>query len=79
MTLAAIAPLTGAVAVDESYLYWAQWMRNGNVLRVALAGGDVQTLAAHQARPLGVAVDDTSVYWTTYTQSDDGQVLRLLK
>jgi hypothetical protein len=43
-------------------------------VKVASAGGTPTTLAADQVYPQGIAVDGTSVYWTTY---GDGTVVKL--
>jgi hypothetical protein len=68
-----------AIAVDKGAVYWADQgasTSDGTVARVAKSGGPKVVLAAKQAQPGGVAVDDKGVYWGA---SAGGQVLRAAK
>jgi len=65
------------IAVDGKNVYWTQ---PGGVMKVPVGGGAVTTLAAIDLlqSPLGIAVDDTSVYWTSMDVTTDvGTVTRL--
>jgi hypothetical protein len=49
-------------------LYWAwgeEYFKDGVIMKVALATGQVSTIAGGEAQPQSVAVDDQYVYWTT--------------
>jgi hypothetical protein len=54
-----------ALAVDAANLYWAEdgVSALGRILSVPLSGGTITTLAINQNDPLGIVVDDRSVYW----------------
>jgi hypothetical protein len=66
----------GFIAVDATYVYWANEL-TGEVVRVDKMGAaHPTTLAANQNQPTGIAVDDVAVYWTN---SLDGTVGRVLK
>lgn len=55
-----------AVAVDGTYVYWANSSEPGAVLRASKAGaGAITTVAGTQDRPTGIALSDAYVYWLT--------------
>jgi hypothetical protein len=45
-------------------------------MKIALSGGTPRTLASNQG-PVGIAVDATSVYWTDWTDSGEGTVMKV--
>jgi hypothetical protein len=64
-------PLSGSAAVDATHVYVSA--SNGQILRVAKAGGELQSLTTAAGAP-EIAVDDTSVYFLTFAQSVAGVV-----
>jgi hypothetical protein len=58
--LAAIAG-AGGIAVDATYVYWAD---SSTVKRVPIAGGAASTLVSNVGSPGFLAVDATNLYWT---------------
>jgi hypothetical protein len=58
-----------AIAADATGIYWVNTgtapKSDGAVLRAALDGTNVQTLASGQKFPLNLALDAGHVYWTT--------------
>lgn len=68
------------VVVDATHIYWTTRgtvpaFKDGTIMKAPIAGGDVVQLASAQARPLGLAVDASSVYWT----SDNGTIKKAPK
>jgi hypothetical protein len=58
-------------------VYWTD-SQNRTVDEVPLAGGAPTTLAARQVAPVAIAVDDTSVYWTTLAEgTGQGAVMKI--
>jgi hypothetical protein len=52
----------GHIAVDASYVYWANFTA-GTILRVPIAGGAITTLASGQMKPYSVVIDGSGIYW----------------
>jgi hypothetical protein len=52
------------IAVNANSVYWGDG--NARVVQTPLGGGGSVTLASMQNDPMGVAVDDTDVYWTVF-------------
>jgi hypothetical protein len=50
------------LATNGGWLYWTDY-GSGEVKRVPVAGGDVETLASGQTNLSGLCADDTHVYW----------------
>jgi hypothetical protein len=67
------------IAVDTSYVYWAN-SNVGTVMRMAKTGGSPIQLASGQNYPQHIAVDASSVYWTTNGDSNvaNGTVMKLV-
>jgi hypothetical protein len=59
--------LPGALAVDETTVYWTDWdspsETKGRILAVPLTGGTASTLLESEELAPAIAVDATSVYW----------------
>ena len=70
------------LAVDRTNVYWANAGNvalgpdpcdgGGSIVKVPIGGGTPVVLAAGQNCPVGIAVDDTNVYWTN--NIDNGSV-----
>jgi hypothetical protein len=58
--------LNGGIAFDTTYVYITTWSGPGSVLKIPKAGGPAVTLATGTSG-LGIAVDDTFVYWVNYS------------
>jgi len=69
---------TGYLALDRDDVYVSDGGR-GLLLRVAKAGGVVQTVARGAQYASGVAVDDEAVYWADAGSSTMGWVARIAK
>jgi len=61
------------MASDSFFVYWT--MANGEVRRVSLDGGKVETLAASPPPASSIAVDATTIYWA----GGDGAIRRVAK
>jgi len=58
------------IAVDETYVYWANAANAGAVMRLAksaLDAGVPETMIPAQGLPMAVLVDDANVYWSGMT------------
>ncbi len=61
-TLASRPGAPAHLAVDASYIYWAE-QAPGAIMKVPLAGGPPTLLAAALPVPWQIAIDDADVYW----------------
>lgn len=59
----------GALAIDETFLYWATPQESGSVLRARKDANAVlaEVVAEDVRLPFGVAVDDKAVCWSEWT------------
>jgi sugar lactone lactonase YvrE len=71
------------IAVDDAFVYVADEHEalntdeaEGTIVKLPKAGGDPIVLASGQQRPISIAIDDDSVYWTT---EGDGAIRRAPK
>jgi hypothetical protein len=64
---------SGTLAVDANNVYFVAVVDGANdeVLSVPIAGGAATTLASGVTWPVGLAVDGTDVYWTSYGKPTD--------
>jgi hypothetical protein len=62
------------IAVDARSIYWATNSPRFTLKKVSRGGGTPTTLFSGQGLSAGIAVDDTSVYWTNF---EDGTVMKL--
>jgi hypothetical protein len=75
----------GDIALDSGFVYFTipGTGTDGSVGRVSKDGGPPVVLASGQARPAGIAVDETSVFWTSKgtegAQFKDGSVSKVDK
>jgi hypothetical protein len=63
-TLASGLPSPIGIALDDSYVYWANFVLDGAVMRVLKTGGTVETLATNVAKAYEVAVDGNDLFFT---------------
>lgn len=67
------------IAVDAGNVYWTD-SQSQSVKMVPLTGGTPTTLATQQVAPLVMAVDDTSLYWTTFAEgTGQGSIMKMAK
>src|SRR5436305_1356421 len=52
------------MALDGEYLYWANNER-GEIMRLRLPNGAPEVVVANQGRPFSIALDATTIYWST--------------
>lgn len=71
----AFNPVNGAVAVDNTSVYW---IADDSIYKVPIDGGAVTTIACGQQFASALAVDDTSVYWVNASYNGvDGAIMKL--
>jgi hypothetical protein len=55
------------IAVDATSVYWVNYGNgDGEVMKAALDGSALTTLASGQQGPYHLAIDSDSVYWADY-------------
>jgi hypothetical protein len=64
----------GLMAVDDTYVYWADGVTVGTIMRAPKAGG-AATVIARDADPVAIAVDANAIYWS----DEGGNIMRLAK
>jgi len=71
---------SGAISVDDNFVYWAEPF---DIMRVAKTGGETTTVLADfdGGVPVGIAVDETDVYWGTQggAYRPEGLIMRVSK
>jgi hypothetical protein len=67
-------PQSGAIAVDDTYVYWVDRLQIGTIMRLRKPGGTPE-IVARDAWPIAVAVDSNAVYWS----DEAGNIMRLAK
>ncbi len=63
------------IALDETYVYWAN-LGGNSINRVPKIGGAVEVIAVSQLMPTALVVDDTHIFWLS---AGSGQVMRSVK
>ncbi|HEY3802680.1 MAG TPA: hypothetical protein VGL61_08720 [Kofleriaceae bacterium] len=63
--------LGGTIATNGSMVYWADGDFPSGTVDSVPAGGGTRTMIAQTDEPLGVAIDATNIYWSTFGSSDD--------
>ena len=66
------------LAADAQYVYWTD-LADGAVFRATWDGGSPEPVVANQDNPVGIAVDATTVYWSTFGLDGGGTVMKLAK
>ncbi len=76
-TLAAGQSSPGNIAQDADYVYWANSVQNGAIMRIAKTGTAPEVVAPSSNPPGGLAVDVAAIYWSE--SMDNSSVWRLDK
>jgi hypothetical protein len=71
---AGVAPREALGARVDTYVYWADGVMVGTIMRAPKAGGTA-TIVAHDADPVAIAVDANAIYWS----DEGGNIMRLAK
>ena len=71
-----ITPNAAENVRQSGFIVPPEFIKSGVVGDINIGGGSPTTLASGQSYPGGIAVDSTSVYWTTVA---DGTVMRVAK
>lgn len=64
-TLASGLPNPVGITADDTHVYWANYVQDGAVMRVAKTGGTAETLAANVVFAYEVFVDGSDLYFTS--------------
>jgi hypothetical protein len=68
---------SGAIVVDDNYVYWSTFADHGSVMKVAKTGNDAAvTLVQDIQLPIGLAQDDKNIYVATEVS---GELVRISK
>ena len=83
--LSANEPTPDGMALDSSYVYWADVgklggdnlpaLNAGSIKRVRIGGGPVETIASSQAAPYAIIVNNGKIYWNEYGLNTPGLIL----
>jgi hypothetical protein len=66
--------IAGAIAIDDTYVYWVDGVTVGTIMRVPKTGGTA-TVIARDTNPVAIAADSNAVYWS----DQGGNIMRLAK
>tara|TARA_R110002096_G_scaffold44526_13_gene120638 strand:- start:257854 stop:258957 length:1104 start_codon:yes stop_codon:yes gene_type:complete len=64
-----------SIAVDETYVYWAN-LGGNSINRILKLGGAIEVIAVSQLMPTAIALDETHIYWVS---TGSGTVMRSAK
>ncbi|MBK8252307.1 MAG: hypothetical protein IPK82_06510 [Polyangiaceae bacterium] len=70
MSLADMTGYTFQLALDNEFVYWAEYTRGNGLWRVPRSGGAKQQIASVNPYARGVVADKTHVYFTSDAQAD---------
>ena len=66
--------ILGPMALDDTYVYWADDLSVGTIQRVPKAGGATE-IVARDPNPTAITVDAKAIYWA----DAQGNIMRLAK